>query len=89
MYNLNMEDILFYATLSIVFFTLVSAVGGFFAYALDCYDARNKPALAWASHHAPIWDKKGSVTARHESCTTCEITVVSAGGQLVGHSSME
>jgi hypothetical protein len=83
-YNINMEDVLFYATLSIVFVTLVSAVGGFFAYALDSYDSRTKPKLAWASHHAPSRSKEGGVTARHESCVTCELAVVHSGGQLVG-----
>lgn len=84
-----MEDILFYVTLSVVFVSLVFAIGGFFAYALDCRDARNKPMLTWASHHAPVWDKKGDVIARHEFCSTCETTVVSAGGQLASYSSME
>jgi membrane protein YqaA with SNARE-associated domain len=84
-----MEDILLYATFSILFATLASAVGGFLSYALDCHDSRTKPMLTWASHHSPTWDKNGSVVARHESCSTCEITVIHAGGELVGHSSME
>ena len=84
-----MEDILLYISLGILFVTLVSAVGGSLAYAFDCYESRNKPKLAWASHHSPIWAKDGSVAVRHESCVTCEITVIHAGGQLVGHSSME
>lgn len=84
-----MEAILLYVSLGIFFVALVLALGGAGAHALDCFEASRKPQLSWASHHSPIWAKDGSVAVRHESCSTCEITVIHAGGQLVGHSSME
>ena len=84
-----MENILLTATVGILFVALVSLVGGMFAYALDCYEYRSKPKLSWASHHSPIRGKDGSVAVRHELCSTCEITVVHASGQLVGHSSVK
>lgn len=88
-YNLNMELALYTAAFGVFFLTAVALVGGAIAYVYDCFVTTKKPALTWASYHAPRWGRDGSVVARHEHCRTCEITVVSAGGQPVSHSSME